>query len=551
MFRGNKTATLLIITALGAAAPASAQRQPNCPPPGFPTSIRSSVEPPLASEPLPREEPSRIRPVAQFDPLPASPGRLPPTPVVRVHVHAPAVAPSGDELQYRIDLSNPTRAGANKVRVRATLPKHTTFVTSEPAATTKSETELVWEIGKMAANVQREIRLTLAPKPEAGEVKLCAYVSFEHGQCVRTQLSRPALVMEKIGGTEGVLYEPIPCRIEVKNTGNVPVTDVSLTESLGDGLGFEQVLTPDAKAGSRDVPFTTSEDGKAREWTIGRMRPGETRSISYRLFPKKVGTLSATTLLTGHNVSQRKATKFNILDPKLNVTVTGPKMGFVGQPADYRVRVSNTGTAPLNNVRVTAALPAGVRAAKVSKDAQIFPGEVQWVLTRLEPGETKPVSLAVKASQPGARPLVVAVKADRGLEAREEVSTSFNGVASLNWKTTPSQGAAKVGDQVEYVVEVYNTGSAPAEEVELIATLPKSMRYLSASSTPEVPGAAHSDSVVSFPKRVIDVGAKAVYVLRAEALSADQAKFRFELKGKDIGQSKPLTNEQATTVGGP
>lgn len=565
------TLCVVVLLAITIQTEQSLGQQPNCPPPFRSTGGgKSSEEPPLAGdtpaadivsdprEPIhnlpPDRNPSPIIPVRGTEPVRGNQVVYPATPAVQLRVHAPAVAPNGQELAYRIELINPTRASALKVRLRAPKPALASFVTAEPPVTEETETEWIWDIGTMPAEARREVRLTIRPGPEAGQIKMCARVTFEHGQCVITNLSRPAISMEKDVPKEVVLFEPTDCRITLRNDGKVAISDLQVTETLGEGLYFPEVLTPEAtsRGTASQPPFTTTADGRSRTWTVGTIAPGRVREIRFQIFPKKAGELGSDTVLTAaSSVKREKSTKLTVLEPKLNIGITGPSQGQVDSPAEYRIQVANTGSAGLNNVRVTATLPAGSRTVKVSNGGQLFPGEVQWVVTRLEPGETKPLTLGVKSSQPGKRTMIASVRADRGLEQRGEIETEFLGVAALDFSAVGEPSTAKVGDNVRYVVEVTNVGTAPATNVVLIATLPASMEYVGAEPDQGV-GVSKEQEKITFPPRVIAVGARATYILRAKAIRADQAKFRFELNADHLDKSQPpLSKEPATTVGGP
>ena len=48
------------------------------------------------------------------------------------------------------------------------------------------------------------------------EVKNCARVQFEHGECVATRVARPALNMHKTGPTQALLSETLDYRLTSK-----------------------------------------------------------------------------------------------------------------------------------------------------------------------------------------------------------------------------------------------------------------------------------------------------------------------------------------------
>ncbi|HEY8505293.1 MAG TPA: hypothetical protein VIL46_11970, partial [Gemmataceae bacterium] len=264
--------------------------------------------------------------------------------------------------------------------------------------------------------------------------------------------------------------------------------------------------------------------------------------------PRKTGRLEASTVVTGSGLRQEKKSAFTVLEPKLKIEAKGPAESYVDQPSAYQIVVTNLGTATLNNVRVRADIPPGARAVKISSEGQIFGKEAQWVVTRMSPGDSRTLSLTVRATQPGERTLDLSVRADRGLEQRAAVTTKFIGVAALDWKIVGNPPTAAVGETIRYTAEVKNQGSAPAENVSVRVGLPEAVKLLRAepADPPPVTGA----DLVQFPPRTIAPGATVLYTLTVEAVKPAQAVFRFEMTADHLEKSSPVRNEPSTTIRG-
>ena len=63
---------------------------------------------------------------------------------------------------------------------------------------------------------------------DAREISARAYVTFEHGQKVRTLLQRPQLSVQKITHQHALENQPIACKLIVENTGTTTVEDMSI-----------------------------------------------------------------------------------------------------------------------------------------------------------------------------------------------------------------------------------------------------------------------------------------------------------------------------------
>ncbi len=215
-------------------------------------------EPPLADAPGPNLPPQPLF-RGQAPPLgpemgPLGPGPVdPPAPVVAIRVRVPATASAGQELEYRICVENLSQAAAHHVIVRNPLPANARFVRANPEPSSK-DPELIWELGTLQGCACREIVLVLAAAG-VGDVKNCARVQFEHGQCVTTRIARPALSLRKNGPTQAFVNETLRFQLIVTNTGATELTGVTLTDTLPPELEY---------AGGQ----------KQLTWDLGTLAPG-------------------------------------------------------------------------------------------------------------------------------------------------------------------------------------------------------------------------------------------------------------------------------------
>ena len=111
--------------------------------------------------------------------------KYPPPPVVKIKVRVPACALPGQQIEYRICVENCSTAEAHHVVVKDLIPSNAKFVKADPMPTSK-DGELQWQLGTIGGGAVREILLTLQPTNRE-DVKNCARVQFEHGQCVVTR----------------------------------------------------------------------------------------------------------------------------------------------------------------------------------------------------------------------------------------------------------------------------------------------------------------------------------------------------------------------------
>ncbi len=543
IFAARRSVCLFWFSVSLSAVPASTSLAQLEPPPRLPPGIISSTqEPPLADPPIVPVKGSL--PIPPTQPLlPMAPGGFPPTPRVRLWVHAPAVSSRGQELVYRLYLRNDSPAAAHHVRVRAKMPQGAEVVNSTPTASPK-QTDMVWELNTLAAKATKELTLTLKPPQDAATLELCAWVSFEHGQCVQTRLDQPGVTITKELPKQTVLFDMLVGRLRVTNPGKVPVTNVRVVETLQEGLEFAEVIPEKLRAGA-GLAYTTNAQRTQRTWILGMLRPGQTRRLQYRLISKQVGTFAVETQLQATGIDQSKPAQLTVLEPKLGLEVTGPQTSFLQTPATYRMVVTNLGTVTLNNVRVSAQLPLESEPSGWSEGGQYFPRErqVQWIITQMRPSEQRGLNLKLTAQREGTKKLQVTVRGDRGLEQTGAMPTQFSGVAATSWQVDWSPQVAQVGQAITYNIQVTNSGSAPASNVRIQAELPDAVEYTAAEPAPKV-----SRGLVEFPNQNIAPGKTVSFRLTVTATRSDQAAFRFKMAADHLDSREPLTRVSSVTI---
>jgi uncharacterized repeat protein (TIGR01451 family) len=496
------------------AAPAPAQTFPDFPPcePVRPAGAdRPSFPPPRAPAP-----PAR----APLDP---------PEPRVAVRVRVPAEAVPGEELTYRILVENLSRAPAHHVAVKNPLPAHARFVRADPEPTDMSPT-LLWQLGTLAPGARKEIKLVVVPTGD-GDVRSCARVQFEHGECVVTRVNRPGLDLRKSAPREAPLYDPITFRLEVRNTGRARARGVKVTDTLPEGLEF-----------LNSKPATRGENPLT--WDLGELAPGASRVIEYTAVGKKTGSYTNRALVEAGGGLRREArATVRVGESKLAVSMSGPATRWVGRPATYLITVRNTGTMSATNVQVSDELPADIAFVRASGGGRLGtarPGEggadVRWALGTLAPGAKRTVELVVRARRAGTFRNVANVTADRGLSEQARAETKFEPPAGLGVEVDKGGDPVEVGREVTYTVRLLNGGKAAQTKVGLTLTLPEGMKVV-AQKGPTA-GREEGRKVTFEPLERLAPGAESTYTVRVRAERAGEGKLVVEATPDSAGAVK-------------
>lgn len=464
----------------------------------------------------------------------------PPTPMVRVQVRVPANVAPGKDLTYKLVVANTSRADAYHVAVRNPVPASVQFVRAEPkpdkvdAQPAQAVKEVAWTLGTLRPGERREIELVLKPTAEAREVRNQAFVSFEHGQAVVTQINKPKLAVAKVAPKQAAQTDPIPVRVVIENKGRVPVSKVELVETVTKGFEF-----------AADAEGEKGSGPEQRVWQLGTLRPGERKVVEYKLTAKEAAELLTTSAVKSQEIpeAERAESTTKVLTAGLALDLTGPATVGGGEPALYEIVARNTGTLPLTNVRVSGSLPGDCTLTKMTNGGQRYRDQVSWTVPQLKPGEAQSFRLGLKANTTGQRTVRAAARDARGLEKARELRTSFQGTALLQWhaELDPQVSA---GQQRVLTVRVENRGGEAAKNVRLRVDLPQQVSVQQAT-----PKNRSSANMVEFDAVSVPANGEETFTITYKAERAGQAYFIMKLAADTLGE-QPLTKEQAVEITG-
>ncbi len=454
----------------------------------------------------------------------AGPVHDPPTPVVSLAIRVPASAAPGEELEYRLCIENRSFAAAHHVVVRNPLPAHAKYVRAKPAPTTR-EPELSWDLGTLEACAKCEIVLVLVPTG-TGDVKNCARVQFEHGQCVCTAIPKAELKLRKAGPTQAVPNESLTFQLTVTNTGEVEARDVKVTDTLPAGLahasGKKQLL-----------------------WSLGTLGPGQSRSVEYQVIARELGKhCNQAVAVAEGGLHEEVESCVTVVDLKLSVTKQGPARRYVNLPATYEFTVTNEGTSTLTNVALTDPIPEGVSFVSASHDGMLTENRVRWSLGSLEPGASRTVEVVFRAKGAGQACNRVTATADHGLSAQAEICTEFVGVSALLLEVVDIDDPVEVNGETSYLIVVRNQGSLPATKVQVTAHVPPQQQVVNVSGPSK-----HSQEgqAVTCQPFTLPPHAEARFTVAVRALRPGDVRFKVDLTS-DILTSGPVHEDESTTL---
>jgi uncharacterized repeat protein (TIGR01451 family) len=451
----------------------------------------------------------------------------PPVPALALRVRVAATAPPGKELEYRIRVENVSQAPAHHVVVKNPLPAHARFIRANPEPDVR-EPELEWHLKSLEARAAKDIVLVILPTG-TGDIKNCARVQFEHGECVTTKLARADLTLEKRAPNQALRSDFMTYQLIVTNVGGADAMGVEVIDTLPEGL--------EHKKGQHQ-----------RRWELGTLAPGQARQLEYEVLARDLGKHCDRAVAVAMGGLRKEAGHCVIVtEPQLDLSVQGPtgSPNFVKVPVSIQIKVGNSGSAPAGHVVVRSRLPPNTLLVSTSAGGQRVGDEVQWQLGTLPAGGRRSLQIVFQALAAGEVRNQATATADRALKAEGEARTvfaPFEDPVGIHLSVRNDEGnLVEVGGTARYTISVVNQGRAPATKVRLQATLPEEMEIQETK-----PAATREGPKVLFTPFDIEPGRTANYELVLKAKRAGEALLKVEMSADQL--PKPIRHERRTSI---
>jgi uncharacterized repeat protein (TIGR01451 family) len=253
--------------------------------------------------------------------------------------------------------------------------------------------------------------------------------------------------------------KPVSVRIAVRNTGSIPACEVEVRDQVPKGTKLLGT-TPQATRGTRGEIV----------WTLGTIRPGEESTVEMQLMPTAEGEIgSVATVHFGADATARSiATRPQLV---VETTTATPKV-LIGDPVVLTVTVTNPGTGVATGVVLEERIPAGLQHPAGA--------ELEYEVGDLKPGESRKLDLPLLAQKPGATVNLISARGDGNLRAEHKLALEV--IAPQLDVVVEGPKKRYLERQATYQVSVSNAGTASARKIELVASLPTGLKFVSANN---------------------------------------------------------------------
>ncbi|MDR4496737.1 MAG: hypothetical protein MRK02_02245 [Candidatus Scalindua sp.] len=269
------------------------------------------------------------------------------------------------------------------------------------------------------------------------------------------------------------IEKSLPSETQVGHPFDFITKVTNLTDGLVKDVVVYAVLPDSFKVGSSDPAIQADPDGKKVHWLVGDLGPKETKVITVSGAPTSLGDMEFCCTEVTYNYDPSLCMTAAVVQPELKLTKQAPSEVMICDTIPYTVVVSNTGTGAAQNVRIKDTLPSGLKTMSGE-------GSVEYEVGTLHAGESREVTMDVKADRRGTFDNTASAVAEGNLSADSNSTTTVVTQPVLTvTKTCPAK--RYLGRNITYNIVVTNEGNGPAVNTTLDDCIPLNTTMVSAS----------------------------------------------------------------------
>ena len=332
------------------------------------------------------------------------------SPALDVRTVGPRRITVGKPASFVVSISNSAPVAADQVVVTIDLPPWADVVGAEPSTGTTGWAEPVgssrpfqWVVGRLVAEGREDLILDIVPRKS---LPFDLAVKWDYKPVTSQtaiEVQEPKLEITLDGPREILYGAKEVYRLELYNSGT------------GDAENVELSLVAVGAGNNRPATHT-----------VGLVEAGTRKAVEVELTARQTGGLTVRVEARGDGgVEARLLEEIVVVKPELEVQIEAPAVQYLNAVVEYKIRVSNSGTAPAKGVTITAAIPTGAKHKSSDPGGVLGTGasEVTWTLDSLAPGAEKSFTLSCTLEQPGDRHLKVRTAAEGDLRASSQATT--------------------------------------------------------------------------------------------------------------------------------
>jgi uncharacterized repeat protein (TIGR01451 family) len=272
----------------------------------------------------------------------------------------------------------------------------------------------------------------------------------------------PVITSDILGPKQILIGREASYRVRLHNDGDVPADELVADIRIP---SWADVVDTTASRGAIQQSQNSRPPG-ALQWQIQHLDAHASETLNLRLIPRASRPLELGVTWTCAPVGSRAVVE--VQEPKLRMHISGPDEVLFDKPQVYRLTLTNPGTGVAQNVKIDL-LPPGGGDDSVSTHQ----------LGDLPPGTSQSVEVELTAREAGKLYVKAIASADGGLssDAAKEIFCRKPEL-DVDWRGPETKYA---GTPATYFFRVRNPGTATADDVSVVVTLPEGMEFATAS----------------------------------------------------------------------
>lgn len=279
---------------------------------------------------------------------------------------------------------------------------------------------------------------------------------------------QPVVLVEKTAPDEMQVGKLAVVQLRVHCVGAVPAWDVVVTDRVPAGTQLVEARPPPQPGPQGELV-----------WHLGTLQPQDEVSITLHLMPQQEGEIGSTAVVQYAAVASSRSI---CTRPLLAIEHRAPPKVLIGQTLTMGITVSNPGTGPATGVRIEEDVPEGL--------SHVAGSQLEYEVGVLRPGESRHLELVLRAERAGRVENVIRVVGDGNLHAEHRVQLEV--IAPQLAVAVEGPRRRFLQRQATYTVQVANPGTAAAQDVELVAFLPRGMKFVQADAHGQYDPADHA-----------------------------------------------------------
>lgn len=371
-------------------------------------------------------------------------------PGIRVLTSGPTDVSVRKPFQYTLTVENRGAIDAPGAAIQVKLPPWIEIQNMTPSRgeiarqNEPSSQQLLWVVEGLPRTGQEQLSLQLVAS-EAREFNVdVEWAVVPQTSMVKVAVKEPKLKVVVEGPDQVVFGQSHLYRVRILNPGNGIAENVVFT------------LSPNS---------ATPQSQK-----VGKILPGEEAKFDVELTARDLEALQIHGLATADlDLKVEEIKSIEVTAARLEATLAGPALRYQDSIANFKVGLTNSGTALCEQIDAVLELPAGVTYQGGLQGAVQEGSRIRWKIERLNVGESLEYQLDCKMERTGLHTLSFQCQGTAAGNTTVQFQTQVDALADLVLTIDDPQAPAPTGEEVTYEIIIRNRGSKAAQDVSVLA----------------------------------------------------------------------------------